>query len=141
MHRARTTINELTTFQLLKLLAGNHVSAKQDLRAIGFLNAYKKNAISDSIKAEEVWWFLAEDFIEFLTKLVDEFKIPLCEQVIKKTQELLDANVAHDNNLIMNLFNEGSYLKLTKDKEWIGKILSFNIDKKPLYYYGIGYII
>jgi len=41
----------------------------------------------------------------------------------------------------MNLFNEGSYLKLTQDKEWIGKILSFNIDKKPLYYYGIGYII
>ena len=109
--RARVTMTELTTFQLLKLLAGNHVSAKQDLRAIGFLNAYKKNAISDSIKAEEVWWFLAEDFIEFLTKLVDEFKIPLCEQVIKKTQELLDANVAHDNNLIMNLFNEG------KDKE------------------------
>lgn len=29
----------------------------------------------------------------------------------------------------MNLFNEGSYLKLTQDKEWIGKILSFNIDK------------
>ena len=111
VHRARATITELTTLQLLKLLAGNHVSAKQDLRAIGFLNAYKKNAISDSIKAEEVWWFLAEDFIEFLTKLVDEFKIPLCEQVIKKTQELLDANVAHDNNLIMNLFNEG------KDKE------------------------
>lgn len=41
----------------------------------------------------------------------------------------------------LNLFNEGSYLNVLQNKEWIGKLLSFTVDNKPLYYYGIGYII
>ena len=41
----------------------------------------------------------------------------------------------------MNLFNEGSYFKVKGSKEWVGKLLTFEINDKPLYYYAIGYII
>lgn len=41
----------------------------------------------------------------------------------------------------VNLFKEGSYLKLNHDCQYTGKLLSLNIDNKPLYYYAIGYII
>ena len=39
----------------------------------------------------------------------------------------------------INLFSEGSYLKINKSKEYYGNLLTFNIENKPLYYYAIGY--
>lgn len=41
----------------------------------------------------------------------------------------------------MNLFKEGSYMRVKDDKEWYGSLLSIGREDKPLYYYAIGYAI
>lgn len=47
-----------------------------------------------------------------------------------------------DNQLTgrLNFLNEGSYVHVSKDKEWYGKVIKQRIQEKNIFYYAIGFV-